>query len=430
VEFDLNNITPPDIDLSKFDPQAIWQQFHSDGWPMALVLCGIFFVAAAVVYIVTKKLLLRMLNRLSDKTSIRWDDILLQERVFHVLAFIPPLILVRHGLEVLPQWGEELASFVRGAGIFVITVVFIDRLLSAVNAIYRRYPISRRRPIKGYIQLVKIFIHALAFVTAAALLLGRSPWTLLSGIGAVTAVLLLIFRDTILSVVASVQIAANETLSVGDWVQMDQYDADGEVIDIALHTVKIQNWDKTIVAVPTHKFLDESFKNWRGMKEAGGRRIKRPLYVDQASIRFLSPEDRARLSAIQLLQPYIRERTEEIVNWNALHGASEDNPLNGRRMTNLGTFRAYIAAYLRNRPDIRQDMTFLVRHLAPTSKGLPLEVYVFTTTTAWAEYESIQADIFDHLLAAAEEFDLRVFQDPAGADLHQAISDLAEQGET
>jgi miniconductance mechanosensitive channel len=248
-------------------------------------------------------------------------------------------------------------------------------------------------------------------------MLDQSPWLLISGLGAVTAVLLLIFKDTILSFLASLHIVMYDLVRVGDWIEMPKYDADGDVIDIALHTVKVQNWDKTITTIPTYKLIEDSFKNWRGMQESGGRRIKRHLLIDQKSVKFCDEEMVERFKKIQLLSPYLNQKKEEIEVFNKEHNIDTSVLINGRRMTNLGTFRAYVTAYLKGNELISKDMTFLVRQLQPTPEGLPLEIYVFSRDTAWANYEAIQADIFDHLLAAISFFDLRVFQRPSGYDL-------------
>jgi miniconductance mechanosensitive channel len=244
----------------------------------------------------------------------------------------------------------------------------------------------------------------------------RSPVVFLSGLGALTAVLMLVFRDTILSLVASVQIMSNDMIRIGDWVEMPQANADGDVIDIALHTVKIQNWDKTISAIPTHRFISESFKNWRGMSESGGRRIKRALYLDLNSVHFLGDAEIEHLSRHEFLRAYMREKRQALAAVNERTPSDPDVIPERRRLTNVGTFRAYVKHYLRNHPRVHQDLTLLVRQLAPGPKGLPLEIYCFTNDTAWASYEGIQADIFDHLIAILPEFGLRAYQEPAGRD--------------
>ena len=299
----------------------------------------------------------------------------------------------------------------------------IDRLLSAGLEVYNRKDMARRWPIKGYVQIVKLFLYLSAGIIGVCRLLDESPWGFLSGLGAVTALVILIFKDTILSFVASIQIVSNDLLRVGDWIEMPRFNADGDVIEIALYTVKVQNWDKTITTIPTRKFMEESFKNWRGMKLSGGRRIKRAVFIDQLSIRFCSSQMIEKYRKIQLLRDYIDAKEEELKRYNKSHGIDDSVVVNGRRMTNIGTFRAYLIEYLKHNPRIRKDMTFIVRQLAPTAEGLPIEIYVFADDTNWAAYESIQADIFDHVLACVPEFDLRVYQRPSGHDF-KAFSTL------
>jgi miniconductance mechanosensitive channel len=299
-------------------------------------------------------------------------------------------------------------------------VAAASNFLAAANDIYSEtYAEARNRPIKGYLQVVSIFLYIAAGIVVVALLADRSPVVFLSGLGALTAVLMLVFRDTILSLVASVQIMSNDMIRIGDWVEMPQANADGDVIDIALHTVKIQNWDKTISAIPTHKFISESFKNWRGMSEAGGRRIKRAIFLDVSSVHFLTEEEVNHLSRYEFLKDHMAAKREELARANRRTPSDPDLIPERRRLTNVGTFRAYIQHYLRNHPKVHQEMTLLVRQLASGPTGLPMQVYCFTNDTAWANYEGIQADIFDHLIAILPEFGLRVFQEPAGGDFRR-----------
>lgn len=301
----------------------------------------------------------------------------------------------------------------------VAVAIGIGAGLDMANALYARSPRAHRRSIKGYLQVLKIVIYAIATILVIAALIDRSPLLLLSGLGALAAVLMLVFKDTILSLVASVQLNSNDMLRVGDWIEMPQVNADGDVIDIALHTVKVQNWDKTITTIPTWRLISESYRNWRGMQESGGRRIKRSLLIDQTSARFLTDAERERMRRFLLIDDYLADKSAEMADWNAKLVEAGRDPVNMRRSTNIGAFRAYVQNYLENHPRIRQDMTLLVRQMQPTESGLPLEIYAFTATTAWAEYEAIQADIFDHLLAILPEFDLRLFQSPSGADFVQ-----------
>ena len=282
---------------------------------------------------------------------------------------------------------------------------------------WQRRPDAAQRPIKGYVQVVKIVIYALAVILMIATLIDRSPLILLSGLGAMAAVLMLIFQDTLLSLVASVQLSSNDMVRVGDWIQMPQIGVDGGVVDIALHTVKVQNWDKTITNIPTKRLISDSFRNWRGMTESGGRRIKRSVYLDQQSIRFLTDAEAQALSRFDVLKDYLAAKEAELAEWNARAPGTDRDVVNRRRVTNVGIFRMYVERYLRRQPGIHQGMTLMVRQLDPTSDGLPMEIYCFTNTTEWVAYEGIQSDIFDHLLAILPEFGLRVFQHPSGADL-------------
>jgi miniconductance mechanosensitive channel len=289
--------------------------------------------------------------------------------------------------------------------------------LNAINEIYRSFEVSRQRPIKGYVQIVKILISIFIIIIALATILGRSPWLLLSGLGALTAVLILVFKDSILGFIASIQLTSNDMVRIGDWIEMPKYGADGDVIDVTLHTVKVQNWDKTISTIPTYTLISDSFINWRGMSDSGGRRIKRAIYIDMTSVKFCTPEMLDRFEKYQLLGDYIKSKKQEIVEYNRAHQIDTSELINGRNLTNIGTLRAYISAYLRHHPKIHQDMTFLIRHLQPGEFGLPLEIYVFSNDQEWVNYEAIQADIFDHILAVLPMFELRVFQRPTGFDM-------------
>lgn len=393
-----------------------------DSYPGAAALVGavVLFLVAVLSYMITRRYLLRILEKIILNTKFQWDDVLLQHRVLRRAALLAPVFVLYFGVQLVPHVPEEVEQSAMRLilALLAITIILlISSLLTAINAIYARYPISQNRPIKGYLQIVKIFIFILGGVLAVALILNRSPFFFLTGIGAMTAVILLIFRDTILSFVASLQIASNDMVRIGDWIEMPKYGADGDVIDLALHTVKIQNFDKTITTIPTYKLIEDSFKNWRGMKESGGRRIKRAIHIDMTTVRFLDDEDIAHFEKFVLLRDYIQSKKAELDEYNARATAGTDMIANARRLTNLGTFRAYLVNYLRQHPAIHgEKMTFLIRQLESGPEGIPLELYVFTTTTMWAEYEGVQADIFDHILAIVPEFGLRVFQKPSGHD--------------
>ncbi|NIM52041.1 MAG: mechanosensitive ion channel [Gemmatimonadales bacterium] len=400
------------------------------GWlaepTLAAQATGLLLVALAA-YVADKlarKLLLTTVGRLVRGTTFRWDDVLHEFRVFQRLAHLAPAAAVYYGVKFLPSLPEAVSDFVANvaaATMVMIGVLAAGSVLSAVNEIYATTPSFRGRPIKGYVQIAKILLYILGAVLAVATLIGESPLLFLSGIGAMTAVLLLIFRDTILSFVASLQMASYDLVRVGDWIEVPQYGADGDVVDIALHTIKVQNWDKTITTIPTHRLIDGSFKNWRGMSESGGRRIKRALYIDMNTIRFLEEADIERFESFALLRDYIRRKKTELAADAEGRRADPELVANARRLTNIGTFRAYVVNYLRQHPKVHRGMTLMVRQRDPTPDGLPLEIYAFSNDTEWVTYEGIQSDIFDHMLAVAAEFGLRVFQHPSGRDFEAAL---------
>lgn len=391
-------------------------------YPLIATLVGIalLIIVALIADLITKHQLLRLLRGLARRTRSTWDDALVDQQVFRRFAKIIPAVIVIYGAQWVPGIPDGMLQVIENIALAYMALMImlaVGALMNAANDIYEQYPIAKDRPIKGYLQVTKIILYCIGAILVVAALLDRSPLLLLSGFGAMTAVLMLVFRDTILSLVASIQLIGNDMVRVGDWIEMPECNADGDVIDVALHTVKVQNWDKTITTIPTHKLITASFRNWRGMSESGGRRIKRSLLLDQNSIRFLTDEETAKFNRFALLKNYIETKQQELSTVNAALNSGEATNVNQRRLTNIGTFRAYIVNYLRNRSDINESMTFLVRQLPPGADGLPIEIYIFTKTTAWVAYESIQADIFDHLLAIIPEFGLRVYQKPSGMDV-------------
>ncbi|MBF0226328.1 MAG: mechanosensitive ion channel [Desulfobacterales bacterium] len=377
------------------------------------------FLIAILVYFIFKKWIIAIVNKYALRSKMKWDDVLVEKKVFSTMALLSPALVFYYGMEFYPLITQIVQRLLIIYVLFVL-ILLGDKLLSAFADIYEKFPVAKTRPIKGVFQLIRLFIYIIGFVSIVALLFGKSPWGILSGIGALTGILLLVFKDTILSFVASMQIATHKLIQIGDWIEMPSQGADGDVVDIALHAVKVQNWDKTIVSIPTYKFIEVSFKNWKGMRESGGRRIKRAIYIDQTSIKLVNDELLKQIEKIDLLKNYIKSKKSEIEKNNKnIDLISLNHPLNGIRITNIGCFRAYIIAYLKSNPYIHQNMTFLVRHLDPTPQGLPLQIYVFTNDTVWANYESIQADIFDQLLSAIPYFDLRVFQYPSGYSLEK-----------
>ena len=390
------------------------------------VALGIFGIAvvAFIANLVAKRLILRLLTGLVTRTETKWDDALTERRVLGRLAHLAPAMVIGWAAPLLFEGYPRLLS-VTGKGVSVymavVSVAVVYALLNAVGDIYGGFERSKQIPIKGFLQVAKVVAGCVCLIVIAAMLLDRSPFYLLSGLGALTAVLLIVFKDPILGFVAGIQLSANRMVAIGDWVEMPSHGANGDVIEVALTTVKVRNWDKTITTIPTYDLISRSFKNWRGMKESGGRRIARAIHIDLNSIKLCDEPLLSRLSRITLLEEYLQTRLKEVAGHNAEHAIDDSSPVNGRRLTNVGTFRAYVVAFLRAHPRIRKDMTFLVRQQAPGEHGLPIQVYVFTDTTVWAEYEGIQSDIFDHLLAVLSEFDLRVFQEPTGADLRMAF---------
>ncbi|WP_341232208.1 mechanosensitive ion channel family protein [uncultured Methylophaga sp.] len=369
-----------------------------------------------------KRILVRGVYRILRNSQLGRYSSLADSSFIRRMANIVPALILSAGIVIIPNISPVAVAVVQNVttAFIVLTIALgIGSLLTIVNEAYNKRPDAHLKPIKGYIQVIKIAIYAIAAILMIASLIDRSPLILLSGLGAMAAVLLLIFQDTLLSLVASVQISSNDLIRVGDWIEMAPLNADGDVIDIALHTVKVQNWDKTISVIPTKRFLTDPFKNWRGMQEAGGRRIKRSLLIDQQSIHFLSDDECKKLHRFSLMNDYLKQKQKDIDKWNQQLAEWGKEPVNTRRITNIGSFRAYVANYLKNHPSIHQNYTLMSRQLEPTANGLPLEIYCFTNTTNWIEYEGIASDIFDHLLAIMPEFGLRVFQQPNGFDMRE-----------
>ncbi len=408
-------------------------------WPDLLLGVGILAAAAWIADRVASGFMQRVFGRVAARTRSSWDDRIAGRGVIQRLAHLVPALVVYLGigpalgvtapaaaadpgelLAIVWTFGRRIAAAFIAFALARAFAAFLD----SVNDIYgESYAEARSRPIKGYLQVLSLVAWLAAVVVIVSVLVGRSPVVFLSGLGALAAVLMLVFRDTILSLVASVQIASNDMIRIGDWLSVPQAASDGEVIDIALHTVKVQNWDKTISTIPTSKFITESFKNWRGMSESGGRRIKRSLRIDMNSVRFLRDEEIDELSRRELLHDYMQDSVDRIARYNAAKAAGNPGMIpETRRLTNLGTFRVYVQKYLEAHPKTHKEMTLLVRQLAPGPEGVPIEIYCFSNDTAWARYEGFQADIFDHLIAILPEFGLTAYQSPAGRDFAGAVA--------
>ncbi|HKK17858.1 MAG TPA: mechanosensitive ion channel domain-containing protein [Opitutales bacterium] len=390
------------------------------GWTFA-ILCLLVF--ALLANFLTKRFIAYVIHPALKRTSIEWDDLLIRHNVIVRLSHIVPAIVIQIFSPVLLGDGDrvsEIIGLVVNLYLVVIILFVADGALNFMRAVWEQGTLGKRFPAKSFVQAIKLVINLIGLIFILSALLGKSPLVLFSGLGAVTAILLLIFKDAILGLVAGFQLSVNNMVTVGDWIEMPARGADGDVIDVSLTTVKVQNWDKTITTIPTYALISDSFKNWRGMSEIGGRRIKRALHIDMRTIQFADEQLLERFKHIRLLRPYLDAKLEEIQKHNADVGDDLAELINGRRLTNIGTFRAYCVAYLRNHPKVRQDLTLLVRQLAAAEHGLPIEIYVFSNDIAWARYEDIQADIFDHFLSVLPEFNLSAYQAPSGADLEKA----------
>ncbi|REL29046.1 mechanosensitive ion channel family protein [Thalassotalea euphylliae] len=402
------------------------------GWPNQYLALGtsisgivLLLLLASISHYIVKHRILVLVQKVVQKTKNTWDDLFVTHQVFTKISLLVPFFLI---IALTPVFLLEesltakiLIAIARVAVIFQIARV-LSALLDVIKAIYQTKAKTRYMPLNATIQLVKLAIYLVATILSVAVIIDRSPIFLLSGLGALTAVLLLIFQDTIKGLVASIQIAANKMVAPGDWVELPQYGADGDVLEIGLNTVKIQNFDRTVTTVPTYALISGSFKNWRDMFNSGGRRIKRALCIDAASVRFYQPEEVEQLTSISLLGDYLTQKQVELAESQQKLGSAGSDKRNQRQLTNIGTFRAYITAYLRNHPKVHQQMTCMVRQLAPTPTGIPLELYLFSRDQNWVNYEGIQADIFDHLYAIAPEFGLRIFQHPTGYDWQRQVT--------
>ena len=383
----------------------------------AYVTTGIAVVTVLILSLtanfVAKRYLVAAITYGINRTNTMLGDILLKQRVLNRVAHFAPALVIYVLAPIALEGHDSSIAFIHDALLIymiVILVLVLDSILNTAEDIYQRYQAAKEVPIKGFIQAIKIVLYFLAIIFVVSIFLNKTPVFLLSGIGALAAVMMLVFRDSILGFVAGIQLAANKMVSVGDWIEMPKYGADGDVLEVALTTVKVQNWDKTITTIPTYALISESFKNWRGMADSGGRRIKRSLNIDISSIRFCDEMMLERYEKIQYISEYVESKKRELREFNQSCNVDNASLVNGRRLTNVGTFRAYVIAYLRHNPMINKEMTFLVRQLPPGEHGLPIEIYVFSKDIEWAKYEAIQADIFDHIIAVVPEFDLRVYQ--------------------
>lgn len=376
-------------------------------------------LVAVVVHWITKVIVVKVIHRLVENTKTDWDDYLLKRKVFNSLSHLTSAMVFYYSANFsqIPEATNFISTFTN-IYFVVIFVKVVSGVLKASNDIYLTTPYSANRSIKGYIQLIMILVYFIAAIFIIAFIFNKSPLYFLTGLSAIAAVLLLVFKDTILGFVASIQLSANKMLKPGDWIEMPKHNANGTVIDISLNTVKVQNSDKTIITIPTYSLVADSFQNWSGMEESDGRRIKRSINIDMKSVRFCDDLMLDKFQKFRLIESYVVEKQKEILEHNRKMAVEDELIFNGRRQTNLGVFRKYLEAYLMNRPEINKSMTLMVRQLQPSESGLPIEIYAYSQNKQLIEYESIQSDIFDHILAIIPEFELRVFQSPSGNDIH------------
>ena len=394
---------------------SFYQYLPENLFLQSISIFSILLILVIISYWVTKFIIINTITKMFRKTATKLDDVLLAHNVLNGFAYIVPSLIIYNLSSFLPYWSMLFQRL--SLSLMVLSgLLVLNSLISALGDLYSNTRLSDRLNIKSYLQIIKLIINIVATIIVISILIDKSPSLLLSGIGAMTAILMLIFKDTILSFIATIQITSNDLFKVGDWIEAPQFGADGDVKDIALHVVKIQNWDKTISIIPTHQLIDSAFKNWRGMTESGGRRIKRSIYIDMNSIKFCDKIMLDNFKKFNLLKNYIELKNNEISDYNIKNNIDDTSLVNGRHLTNIGTFRAYIEAYLKNHNEIHDKLTFLIRQLDPTEFGLPIQIYVFTNDTDWIRYENIQSNIFDHILAVIPEFNLQIFQNPTGKD--------------
>ncbi len=380
------------------------------------ILAFAVLIFILIIYFITKKVVLTLLGHFIKKNKYKWDNLMMENKVFSRTAYFVPIIIIYYASPLFPE-AKEIIQKVAVLSIYLVLMLVVDALLNSFNEIYRSYTISKNRPIKGYIQVIRISVFLIGSIAIISALLGQNPIVVLSALGALSAVLLVIFKDSLLGLMAGILISTNDMVRIGDWIEMSKYGTSGTVIDITLHTVKIENFDKTFTTLPSYALISDSFKNYRGMLETGGRRIMRSIYIDVSSIGFCTPEMIEDFKKIHYLKDYLESKRKEIDEYNKNAGFDTSHMVNGRRLTNIGTFRAYVLEYLKHHPGIHNELTIMVRQLTPDEHGVPLEIYAFTNDVAWVKYETIQSDIFDHIMAVVPRFGLKLFQNPSGRDI-------------
>jgi miniconductance mechanosensitive channel len=372
-----------------------------------------------IINFILKHIFIRIISKLILRDRFQWDDVLVKRKVLERLANIVPGIII-HMYSPAFEKMEVIVQRIASIYILLMLYLLVNSALDAVNDVYITHPISKIRPMKGILQVTKIILYAMISIVLLGTMMNQNPLLLLSGVGALAAVFSFVFKDSILGFIAGIQLTSNDMLRIGDWIEMAKYGADGDVVDITLNTIKVQNFDKTIVTIPAYALVSDSFRNWRGMLEFGGRRIKRSIYIDVNSITFCTPEMLENYKKINYLKDYIIEKQAELEYYNLINN-KEESLANGRHLTNIGTFRVYIQFFLNDNPNLSHEIPLMVRQLPPGENGLPLEIYAFTKTINWTEYETIQADIFDHIFSVAGEFGIRIFQNPTGYDMRNQL---------
>jgi miniconductance mechanosensitive channel len=375
---------------------------------------------ALIIFYLSRFIIVRWIHHIALKSASNWDDMFVNRKVFKRITYLIPALIIHVSVQyVIPDYPNMMRVVLTLINVYIITVILIvtSSVLDAAHDIYNSYEISKTRPIKGFVQVAKIFLYVVYGIVVITVIFLRSQgfgW--LAGLGAFSAILLLVFKDPILGFAGGIQLATNDMLRIGDWIEMPKYNADGTVLDITITTVKVQNWDKTITTIPTYFLVSDSYKNWRGMQESGVRRLRRHILIDQNSIKFCTDKMLEHYAQYGYLNDYISRKQSELNEYNQKMKVNPGIEINGHRQTNIGVFRAYLTAYLKDNPNLHQDFTLMVRQLQPTESGLPLEIYAFCKEQDWERFEDVQSDIFDHVLACINFFDLQLFQNPSGKD--------------
>ena len=393
--------------------------FPNENLTLTFIHLVIIVLICYALYWITKTVVLNKVHEIAERTKTKWDDLLVQERFFKKLSGLIPITIVLYSVNSILEFYENLIPFTYSIIEVLLAIAILRLMISFINAFHKVLETNERykdKPLQSYVQLTKILIYTFFGIIVFSLITGKTPMFFLTAMGAMSAILLLIFKDTILGFIGSIQLATNDMVRIGDWISMSKYGADGTVIEINLATIKVRNFDLTITTIPTYSMISDSFKNWRGREESAGRRIKRALNLKVSSVKFCDEQLIQELKNIELIKPYIEEKQKEITAYNTNNNLDSSIKPNGRSLTNVGIFRKYVELHLKENEKINTELTCMVRQLSPSEKGLPIEVYAFSKNKEWVIYEAIVADIFDHLLAVVPAFELEVFQSPTGSD--------------